>query len=98
MSYEITFDPESADEEAYQLASGRGWPDFCRWAGGFDPSGYPDLIALCNAGYAGDAGRVAAQLEHALAVDPPAGAGVASTAAHLLGLLAGRDGPCLVTM
>lgn len=84
MAYEI-----EVGADRYHLATISDWGAFLQWLESLDDATYPDLIHLGEFGWSD--GPVAEQIEHALAITPPADEVAAATARYLADLLRGRD-------
>lgn len=81
-------------EIAEQVATNKGWGDFCRWVESIEADG---LGQLTTDGLAEDLGGLAAELESALADNEP-GADVASVGKTLLEIIQGRGDAEVLTI
>ena len=94
MSITIAIDDGASDE----VATNRGWGDFCRWAETLGVERFHDIVHLTERGWSEPADEFVRQLRAAVAESPP-DAGTAVVAACVIELLSsvGADAVVLVT-
>lgn len=58
-------------EDGEQLASNKGWSDFCEWVEGLDVDAFPELSILRDHGWTQEIPAMLAELDKAVAESPP---------------------------